>query len=190
LKKEDYVYLKYEDLKDKNKQVTVLRDMLQFLRLGDVDNEERLRCAFVLAENRQAHRSVDPSVVMTKEQAYLPEIACRMWALFGNYASAHGYHVWANYTCSGGFPKIPRVNVGSNGEYDRLWVKPGEKLLDFRTADTIDRLNKESRTLSHGTGLDKSVDSEGPFDEIRRRKKRDRKSVGRLQKSNLNGIEN
>lgn len=52
------------------------------------------------------------------------------WALFGKYAQRHNYTSWANHDCTG-YPSIPPVNVGPRGEYNRKWVKPGQKLLDF-----------------------------------------------------------
>ena len=180
LKPEDYIYLKYEDLKDKQKRVSVLKDILLFLRYDEhASNDERIECAFILAENRQAHRSVDKSLVMTKEEAYIPEIACRMWALFGHYASKHGYKPWANYDCTG-YPKIPRINVGSNGEYDRAWVSAGEKLIDFRSPETIAK-HRNQTLLEHG-GDENYMGSDGPFDEIRKRNKRLQRQQRRQQR--------
>ncbi len=180
LKPEDYIYLKYEDLKDKQKRVSVLKDILKFLRYDEhAANDERIECAFILAENRQAHRSVDKSLVMTKEEAYIPEIACRMWALFGHYASKHGYKPWANYDCTG-YPKIPRINVGSNGEYDRAWVSAGDKLIDFRLPETIAK--HRNQTLLEGFSDEGSFSDGGPFDEIRKRNKRLQRQQRRQQR--------
>lgn len=179
-KKEDYIYLKYEDLKDKNRRVETLRQIVNFLRYKNID-DERLECAFLLAESRSAHRSVDKSLVMTKDVAYIPEIACRMWTTFGEFAGKHGYYPWSNYTCDD-YPPMPRMNVGSNGEYDRLWVTPGQKLIDFRTPATI--------ALHKNASINLSVDiaEQGVIAEERRRKRMGEKKNGLRRANPANAI--
>ena len=53
-----------------------------------------------------------------------------MWGLFGKYASRMDYRPYNNFTCANP-PPLPMVNVGPRGEYNRDWVKPGAKMLDF-----------------------------------------------------------
>ncbi len=133
----DYLYIKYEDLKNKANRVATLQKVVDFLRLPNTQSltqkqlMKRLECAFILAENREAHRSIDKALFMTKDIAYKEEIACRMWSLFSSYASKYGYKPWNNFNCTG-YPKIPRINVGPQGDYDHRWVSPGQKLIDFR----------------------------------------------------------
>jgi len=125
------LYVKYEDLKNKQTRVATLQKIVDFLRIRHIQiDDTHLECAFTLAENREAHRKID-STMMTKQEAYIEEVACRMWNLFGDSASAHGYSVWKGLNCTG-YTAIPRINVGPHGDYDHRWVKPGMKLLDFR----------------------------------------------------------
>lgn len=130
------MYIKYEDLKDKKgANVVAMKKVTDFL--GVPATEEKLSCAFVLAENPDAHRTIDKTTMMTKEDAYTKELTCRMWALFGEFASKHGYKPYNNFDCSVDnstgepYPKIRNVNVGAQGEYDHKWVTPGQKLIDF-----------------------------------------------------------
>jgi hypothetical protein len=37
---------------------------------------------------------------MTKGEVYTEDLVCRMWALFGKYASLYGYKPYNNYTCT------------------------------------------------------------------------------------------
>jgi len=127
-KKENILYIRYEDLKEKSTRVSTLAKVAKFLHVDA--NDEKLECAFLLSESTKAHRSINPALEMTKEVAFTKELVCRMWALFGTYASRHNYSVWGGYNCEG-YPAIPKVNVGPQGEYNRKWVKPGQKLLDF-----------------------------------------------------------
>lgn len=52
---------------------------------------------------------------MSIEEAYTQILACKMWALFGPYATRHGYSVVNNYDCSGYSKKdaIQNVLVGT-----------------------------------------------------------------------------
>ncbi len=129
--------------------------MTKFLDLSPA-SAERLECAFILAESPRAHRKIDDAA-MTKEMAYIEPVACRMWALFGEFATRHNYKSWGNYNCTG-YPPIQHKNVGpqgnspthslthslthlltyspthslsSAGDYDERWEKPGVKLIDF-----------------------------------------------------------
>ena len=67
---------------------------------------------------------------MTKQMAYTKQVACRMWNLYGSFATRVGYNVWNGWNCEG-YPAIQKVNVGPQGEYNYKWVKPGKPLLDF-----------------------------------------------------------
>jgi hypothetical protein len=113
LPRENVLYLKYEDLKDKSKRVNALAGLTRFL--GVESSPEHLECAFVLAENPGAHRKTNAES-MTKKVAYTKPVACRMWNLFGKAATRVGYSVWENMQCEG-FPPIHNVNVGPQGEY-------------------------------------------------------------------------
>jgi hypothetical protein len=111
-----YLYVKYEDLKDKANRVQALEKIVTFLKLPTSSSMsakfllKRLECAFLLADNRQyAHRTVEKSTFMTKDLAYLEEIVCRMWALFGVYASKYGYSPFNGFNCDG-YPKAPKVS--------------------------------------------------------------------------------
>ncbi len=71
-----------------------------------------------------------------------------MWALFGKYASQHGYTPFGNYPChEHNYPSIPHVNVGPQGEYNSQWVSPGGKKVDFRTSNSIHNLNRKNDVL-------------------------------------------
>jgi hypothetical protein len=52
---------------------------------------------------------------MSIEEAYTQILACKMWALFGHYATRHGYSVINDYDCSGYSKKdaIQNVLVGT-----------------------------------------------------------------------------
>lgn len=126
----DYIYIRYEDLKNKSTRIDTLQKIVTFLHLSTP--RLQLECAFVSAESKKAHRAIDPDLEMTKETAYTVPLVCRMWKLFGKHSLKHGYQVWGNYNCDANdYPPIPRINVGPRGEYDSNWVKPGQKLLDF-----------------------------------------------------------
>jgi hypothetical protein len=127
-KKYDILYIKYEDLKRKSTRVATLESVVNFL--GISASLEKLECAFLLAESTKAHRSIDPLVEMTKEVAYTKELSCRMWSLFGKFAQLHNYTSWKQFDCTG-FEALQNINVGPQGEYNRKWVKPGAKLVDF-----------------------------------------------------------
>lgn len=146
-KPEDILYLRYEDLKNEAKRVEALQKLVQFLRFPSQD-KQKLECAFVLAENKAAHRQVTggENEFMTKDIAYRPEIACRMWSLFGKWAQPHGYQPWKGLDCTG-YHSIPRINVGPQGEYDKKWVKPGQKMIDFRQNITTEQLQEERQML-------------------------------------------
>lgn len=131
LRQRDVLFLRYEDLKDKARRVDTLQKVTEFLHVSVP--RDRLECAFVLAENTQAHRQVDPRTTMTKDVAYTRPIACRMWALFGRFAARVSYPMQgprAAYNCTG-YPPIVKVNVGGSGEYNPLWVRPGGRPIDF-----------------------------------------------------------
>lgn len=62
------------------------------------DLRHRLQCAFVLAEHvgggRRGNKVVehlDVTEIIKTKDVYVPEVACRMWAIFGAEATALGY---------------------------------------------------------------------------------------------------
>jgi len=141
-REEDILYVKYEDLKSPKSRVAALARVRNFVLRGQTPldptapaTQRRVQCAFALAENRGAHRAIDPTKrgdYMTKEEAYTVPLVCRMWALFGRYAALHAYRPWRDTDCSGAeHPPIPMVNVGPQGEYNSRWVKKGQKQIDF-----------------------------------------------------------
>lgn len=186
LKPEDILYIRYEDLKNKEKRVEAMRKIAVFLRFPADVPDERLECAFVLADNRQAHRSVDDSM-MTKDLAYRPEISCRMWALFGGYASRHNYKPWNNYDCSD-YPKIPRINVGPQGEYDRKWVKPGQNLIEFRTNITAEQKQVEDQNVQEGLREEKERHRRERFGIKQQPKQRPKRGPNRRGGDKLNTL--
>jgi len=149
----DVLFASYEKLRNPNLRTAELGRILSFLRIQPLQqvSQERLECAFVLAESRRAHRtagtlalrptaqgsleaSSGPQQFMTKPEAYTKPLVCRMWALFGSFAGPHGYSPYGGLNCSQNGQKwsaVPRVNVGPQGEYNRKWVGVGEKLLDW-----------------------------------------------------------
>ena len=52
---------------------------------------------------------------MTKQTAYTVPLTCKMWMLFGMYASKHGYGIINEHDCSGFTKKdaISDVTIGS-----------------------------------------------------------------------------
>jgi hypothetical protein len=150
---DDYIYVKYEDLKDEHHRLVTLQRIVDFLRfkhLSAKEMQDRLQCAFLLAENKNAHRKVKDQIrFMTKEIAYVPDIACRMWALFGSHASKHGYQPWAGYNCTG-YRKIPPIYVGPGGEIDRtgpVHLLSAEKVANLTLMYT--RVNDTESMISH-----------------------------------------
>jgi hypothetical protein len=136
---DNILYLRYEDLKNKQTRVRTLKSVAKFLGISltnqqhieqELANDERFECAFVLSESTQAHRSINPEIEMTKEVAYTKELSCRMYNLFGKFITEHNYTSWKNWDCEG-YPSIQRVNVGPRGEYNREWVRPGQQPVDF-----------------------------------------------------------
>lgn len=153
---DNYLYIKYEDLKNKNGiNVDTMKKVTDFL--GVPATEEKLACAFVLAENPDAHRTIDKKTMMTKEDAYTKELTCRMWSLFGEFAARHGYAPYNGYDCRNDttgapYPKIRNVNVGAQGEYDRKWVTPGQSLIDFGGYNKSAYLPQPGQEMSRGAG--------------------------------------
>jgi hypothetical protein len=130
LRPQDVLYLKYEDLKNKDTRVNTLHRVAKFL--GVEASAEQLYCSFILAENPGAHRRIDTTMA-TKDYAYSRPLVCRMWALFGSYASRVGYKRrgdWKDCPEEHNVP-IRMVNVGPQGDYNDAWVKAGQPFIDF-----------------------------------------------------------
>lgn len=134
------LYVRYEDLNDPIRRRSSLQQIVEFLRLPVVssarsstveeerpsshlrsaalldvapepkEQEDRLDCAFRLADHRRAHRvatspadsdasssgnSLDKHEVW---KAY-PEIVCRIWMYVGAFATPFGYSIWNNLDC-------------------------------------------------------------------------------------------
>lgn len=150
LPRENVLYIKYEDLKNKEKRVNALYDVANFL--GIDASAEQLNCAFILAENPGAHRKLDEDS-MTKQVAYTKPVACRMWNLYGNFANRVGYKIWNNLEGCNEYPKMNMINVGPQGEYNHRWVKGGKKLIDF--GDHPPNGPNAGRSLVRGPGYGK-----------------------------------
>lgn len=128
LKKGNILLVRYEDLYNKTTRVETLAKVLRFLKARPP--KDRMECAFILSQSKKALRSIDTNKYMTKDLAYIQNISCRMWSLFGNFAERYGYTPWRNENCSG-FDPIPRVRVGPQGEYNKKWMKKGQKDLNY-----------------------------------------------------------
>ena len=63
----------------------------------------------------KTHRLKKNSNAMSMETAYTKPLVCKMWALLGKFAGAHGYGVINNYDCSAYTQKdaIKNVVIGS-----------------------------------------------------------------------------
>lgn len=102
LPKEDIFSIEYENMLDEDLRLSILSRMIHFIGLNEKerpkDLRRRLQCSFVLAENegggRRGNKKVkefDRSQIMTTSDVYPPEVACRMWAIFGPEATTLGY---------------------------------------------------------------------------------------------------
>jgi hypothetical protein len=120
--------VKYEDLYNKTTRIETLAKVIRFLKVRPP--KDRLECAFILSQSKKALRSIDTNKYMTKDLAYQRNISCRMWSLFGNFAERYGYTSWKNENCTG-FEPIPKVRVGPQGEYNKKWMRKGQKDLNY-----------------------------------------------------------
>jgi len=95
-----YLLVRYEDLRDKDKQLDVLATILQFI--GRPQSVERMRCALMLANHPSVNRQrrQQQGTVVTKDDAYQPELVCKMWDTFSVAALAMGYSVRNATDCS------------------------------------------------------------------------------------------
>lgn len=109
-KPEDYLFIRYEDLKNENTRVNELQRITDFLSIPVTNH--RLSCTFAISENFQTIRAIDPNNDMTKYDVYTPQIVCGMWKVFGHVV--RGYGTWMGYDCD-------------NGNYTRLPKHPTEK---------------------------------------------------------------
>lgn len=143
-KTDNIFILRYEHLRDPALRYDTLRRLVGFLRYEFVEmTEERLQCAFVLAENNAALRRINSTSMMTKEEAYPEALVCRMWQLFGKYAILTGYGVFGEMDCTG-YASLPRFHIGEHGD-PRF-----PKGIDFRTLpkDKYLRIPRLWNTLS------------------------------------------
>ena len=75
LPRENVLYVKYEDLKDKTKRVNAMHGVTQFL--GIDASPEQLECSFILAENPGAHRKVDDDSMTVDDDTRMPAVRRR-----------------------------------------------------------------------------------------------------------------
>jgi Sulfotransferase domain len=94
----DYLYVKYEDLRNVTKRTHKLKQIIKFLDLPT--SLHRIACAFPLAENNVSHRIINETLEITKDEAYTPDIVCGMWKIFGVTVSKY-YGPWKGLDCSG-----------------------------------------------------------------------------------------
>ena len=130
LQPKDILYLKYEDLKNPLTRVSALNHVAMFL--GSDIESTTLYCSFILADNPGAKRKINNDM-MKKDDAYTKPLICKMWALFGKYASRIGYQRRGHedFDCPEATEPIPMVNVGPQGDYNDHWVKAGQPFMDF-----------------------------------------------------------
>jgi len=88
---------RYEDLKNTTTRVETLGKMVKFLGLEA--SQERLECAFVLADRGDTHRRgssrrADHRYITKKEIYSRPSIACRIWDSVSRYAGGQGYTIY------------------------------------------------------------------------------------------------
>jgi len=96
----EYIYVRYEDLMNENIRYQELKKIILFLNYTISD--DRLYCAFILADQSQTHRSLNRSLssIITKDEAYSDELICSMWKLMGRVAMQYNYGCYRNLNCS------------------------------------------------------------------------------------------
>jgi hypothetical protein len=97
-----FIIVQYEHLANPNTRIATLKKLVDFLQLG-VISEDRLKCAFFLAENPIVKRSVDAKAMVTIDQAYQSkEVVCTVWKIMLNMTDliSYGYTPWKNTTCT------------------------------------------------------------------------------------------
>lgn len=95
-----YLLVRYEDLRSPDKQLDMLATILRFI--GRPQSVERMRCALMLANHPSVNRQQrqQQGAVVTKDDAYPPELVCKMWDTFSVAALAMGYSVRNATDCS------------------------------------------------------------------------------------------
>lgn len=116
-----YLLIKYEDLINPSKQMSLLEEMLTFMKLPTND-ANRLKCAFLMAKKPSVKRPEDEYVdgvklqYITKEQAFTESLVCKViWPIISADATKYGYHIWKGTTCS---------NVTESASYLEEILKP------------------------------------------------------------------
>ena len=142
LNKANVLVIKYEDLYNKTTRVETLDKVIRFLKVRP--SKDRLECAFLLSQSKKALRNVDTNKYMTKDLAYIQNVSCRMWSLFGNFAQNYGYTSWKNENCTG-FEPIPKGRVGPQGEYNKKWIRKGQKDLNYAGIEKKERKIKKKK---------------------------------------------
>jgi hypothetical protein len=96
-KDNNYIYIRYEDLRNTTMQADLLRKIVSFLKFDIV--EDRITCAMQLSDNTNVHR-IKSSNDLTKDDVYSDEnVVCDMWSIFGYYARDFGYSP-RGFTCN------------------------------------------------------------------------------------------
>ena len=88
----DVYHSRYDRLLQETTRIEELKNMLRFLNYTEVSNE-RLRCAFVLAETPRIKRVKKLSIT----QAYLhvkPGLVCDLWPYVRSFAGNFSYEMW------------------------------------------------------------------------------------------------
>jgi hypothetical protein len=94
---DNYIYIRYEDLKNSTQQVDLLRKIVRFLKFNV--SEDRITCAMHLSDNKNVHRTPS-SNNLVKEDVYDDKVVCEMWSIFGIYAKEFGYRPHFGYSCN------------------------------------------------------------------------------------------
>jgi hypothetical protein len=106
---DNVLFLRFEDLKSNVTRIDTLRSVAKFLSVSltnqanveaELANSERLECAFVLAENPNAHRRGDPQFEMTKDEVYDKKLACGIYNLLKQDITQVNYTSWKNWNCA------------------------------------------------------------------------------------------
>ena len=96
----DYILEKYEDLVNPLLRYEVLQRMVQFIPFES--NDERVKCAFTLADDPKAHRIIDKNKMVTIYDAYKStELVCKVWEILRRRTNiaTFGYVIWNNVSC-------------------------------------------------------------------------------------------
>jgi hypothetical protein len=93
---ESVLIVKYEDLLNKNKQMSVLNDIITFTDFES--STARMECAFLLADVPKVHRKIR----LSKDFMYSTDdkLICEIWANVKEFADAFHYKILNETSCS------------------------------------------------------------------------------------------